>query len=141
MYNFEDMVARMLNGETPDVIAKEMTEALNKAKKEVDVQKKKEAEEAAAKAKADKIAIQKRDELDEIVGYFNDWVETYYGKDKICGLTADSVIKYLDSIDKLTVAIADMADRFSKKAEPIKKKVVSSDPFTVIADFLNNMGW
>ena len=81
MYNMEDILTRLRNGEDADAIATELTNAMNDAleahKAEVAA---KEAEAARAKAEAEAFEEEKLDYFVDIVDSVIDFVKTYYVK-------------------------------------------------------------
>ena len=81
MYNMEDILARLRNGENADAIATELTNAMNSAleahKAEVAA---KEAEAARAKAEADELEEEKLDYFVDLVDGIIDFIKTYFVK-------------------------------------------------------------
>ena len=90
MYNMEDILARLRNGEDADAIATELTNAMNGAleahKAEVAA---KEAEAARAKAEAEAFEEEKLDYFIDIVDSVIDFVKTYYVK-------SDEMMEFVD---------------------------------------------
>ena len=81
MYNMEDILARLRNGENADAIATELTNAMNGAleahKAEVAA---KEAEAARAKAEAEALEEEKFDDFVDLVDSIIDFIKIYYVK-------------------------------------------------------------
>ena len=92
MYNMEDILARLRNGEDADAIATELTNAMNGAleahKAEVAA---KEAEAARAKAEAEALEEEKLDYFIDLVDGIIDFVKTYYVK-------SDEMMDFIDEI-------------------------------------------
>ena len=143
MFDEKTILARLQNGEDAQAIADEFTKALNAANKTVSEQK----------AAEEKVAIQKKKEMEEILTHLRKWFKTYYDIDEssLKGLTADSVIELIDSTKEYIDAMADLVDTLGKAPAAgkdivmrtiptgIKKTAVNAD--TVLNDFLKQMGW
>lgn len=90
MYNMEDILARLRNGEDANVIATELTNAMNGAleahRAEVAA---KEAEAARAKAVAEQIEEEKLDYFVDLVDGTIDFIKTYYVK-------SDEMMDFID---------------------------------------------
>jgi hypothetical protein len=106
MYNMEDILARLRNGEDADAIATELTNAMNGAleahKAEVAA---KEAEAARAKAEAEALEEEKLDYFVDIVDSVIDFVKTYYVKSDEMMDFVDDFVSELDY--KLLLAALD----------------------------------
>ena len=118
-----EILARLREGENIDSIAKELTEALNAAKRDY------EEEQASAKRKAEN----KRRDAQQICDVINAFVENYYGDvPNNDPMAADDLIALVDGI-------ADVFRSFKKveeKVSPVVKK--TKDDFDdAIEDFLN----
>lgn len=128
----KDLVARLQKGESIDDLAKEMTEALNAAKREHD----RLVAEEAAKREAELAATMKRADAAQICTLIDKFLKTYYGDIPQDGpLSTDDFIEVVDSI-------ADMFRTFQKvecKVSPIveKAKNCGDDFDSAIEDFLN----
>ena len=150
MFNMEDILARLQNGEDAQAIANEFANVINQANKAYADQKAKEEEERIAKERAKQIQQDKEDELDEILEYFKEWMRRYYPKhDKIIletfdGNTAKDVIASIETIfDLIDIGYASLMKIQSpvvkKPAETAGRKAKSADD--VINDFLKYKGW
>lgn len=140
MFDEKTILARLQNGEDAQKIADEMAAMINAANKIYSDQKAKEAEE---KAQAEKAAVQKKEDLQEILDMFADWFNTYYGIDAKSELDAETVLSLIDSIEEYLNAIKDLEKAFNVKpaAKPVKKIVKAKSADETINQFLKNMGW
>ena len=91
MFDMNEILARLQNGEDVETIAEEFTTALNSAVKERDLQEEKNK-------KAELEAKEKRDALQEALDLLLDWIDEYYPKfnTKYVDLDAAEIIKALD---------------------------------------------
>ena len=129
----EDILAQLREGDNIDDIAKDMTTALNEAKRRYE----KEQAEAKAKREAELVATMKRTDAAHICTAINKFVEKYYS-DVPSGdtpLAADDFITVCDSL-------AEMFKTFQKveeKVSPVVEKAKNcGDEFNdAIEDFLN----
>lgn len=144
MFDVNDILARLQNGEDAQKIADEMAATLNLANKTYEDQK------AKAEAEAKRAEIQKKEELQDILDMFVDWFGTYYGIDTAEvkeELAADQVIELIDSLKEYIDAIKGLESMFDKKpAVKPAVKVIKSNTKPANADetinaFLNKMGW
>ena len=139
MFDEATILARLQNGEDAQKIADEMAAALNKVNKiYADQKAKEEADRAAAK----RAESQKKEDLQEIIDLFMEWLSTYYGVDAQTELTADQVLELIDSIFEYVEAMKGLESMFAKKA-PVKviKSNTKPNADETINQFLNKMGW
>lgn len=137
MFNKEDIIARLMAGDTVDDIAQEITKALNDA----------QADYQAQQAEATKLEYGKR-----ILQSVLDYMTTFHADSALTkelvaeGITADAAreaYKMLDQsvemADKFGKAIGELESIFAKSPAPaqIKRDAVSADP---VGDFLRANG-
>lgn len=139
MFDEATILARLQNGEDAQKIADEMAAALNKVNKIYSDQK---AKEEADRAAAKRAESQKKEDLQEIIDLFMEWLSTYYGVDTQTELTADQVLELIDSIFEYVEAMKGLESMFAKKA-PVKviKSNTKPNADETINQFLNKMGW
>lgn len=139
MFDEATILARLQNGEDAQKIADEMAAALNKVNKIYSDQKAKEEAERAAVKRAES---QKKEDLQEIIDLFMEWLSTYYGVDTQTELTADQVLELIDSVFEYVEAMKGLESMFAKKA-PVKviKSNTKPNADETINQFLNKMGW
>ena len=149
MYNVNDILARLQNGESADAIAQSFADALNGA-----LQKQQEEKAVAAKRHEDKVAA-----LTDIVDYVIDFIEEFYpemipeGMDfEFSAEDVESVIEALDdSMPKfveLNAALSNLealtkkpeADRVVAKAERKPATFTAAVGGDAIANFLKANG-
>jgi uncharacterized protein YyaL (SSP411 family) len=139
MFDEKTILARLQNGEDAQKIADEMAAMINAANKTYAEQK---AAEEAAKAEAEH-EVQKKEELQEILDLFADWMNAYYGIEAKGELNADQVLEMIDSIKEYVEALKDFEKAFGMKtrAKLSNKidKTASADE--TINQFLSQMGW
>ena len=138
MFDEKDILARLQNGEDAQKIADEFAQAINAANKIY-------ADQKAAEAVA-KVEVQKREELQEILDLFVEWLETFYGIESKEKISADQVIELIDSVKEYVEAIKDFESVFGLKLDnscgkPAKKIVKPTNADETINAFLNKMGW
>lgn len=125
----EDILAQLREGDSIDDIAKDMTTALNEAKRRYET----EQAEAKAKREAELAATMKRADAAQICTLIDKFIKTYYG-DIPSGdapLGADDFIAVCDSI-------AEMFRAFQKVSPVVEKAKSCGDEFNdAIEDFLN----
>lgn len=151
MFNEKDILARLQNGEDAQAIADEFAKVINAANKTYTDQK---AAEEAAKAQAKQVEIQKKEDLQEIMDLFADWLIAYYKVDEaaIANVTADQVLELIDSLIEYVQAIKDFEKAFGldinvlgcgkPAAKPsVKKTVKTQSADDTLNAFLNKMGW
>ena len=135
MYDVNDILARLQNGENADAIAQEFADALNDA-----IQKRNE-EKAAADRKANKVATLTYI-LDEII----EFVEEFYPElivDEDLEVTPEDVERIIEVLDvyapkfkELSAALAHLEPLPSKPSTPSPKKAIPVS-FTIDTDPIN----
>ena len=131
MFDKAYILTRLQNGEDIQKIADEMAKMINEAQDEYNAQK----------AEAEKVAVQKKEELAAIVEMYADWFCKYYGYDreKITALNVDTAIELIEECMEYVDALTELESILKpKKAvkEPAKK-----EPQSVLDDFIKEMGW
>jgi ribosome-interacting GTPase 1 len=141
MFDEATILARLQNGEDAQTIANEMAAALNKVNKiYADQKAKEEADRAAAKL----AESQKKEDLQEILDLFGDWLNAHYGIGTKGDITADQVIELIESLQEYIEALKDLEAIFGVKNAPkvVKKSVKpAANADETINQFLKNMGW
>ena len=138
MFDEKTILARLQNGEDAQKIADEMATALNQANKAYADQK--AAEEAAKKQNE----VQKKEELQEIIDLFMEWLETFYGVKVDEEVPADSVIELIDSLKEYIDAFKGLEAMLGAKkpaTKVIKSNTKPANADETINAFLNKMGW
>lgn len=141
MFDEKTILARLQNGEDAQAIANEMAAMINAANKTYTDQK---AAEEAKKAEAAKVEIQKKEELQEIIDLFVEWLETFYGINVDEEIPAESVIELIDSLKEYINAIKGLESMLGAKkpaAKVIKSNTKPANADETINAFLNKMGW
>lgn len=135
MFDEKTILARLQNGENAQDIANEMAAMINAANKTYTDQK--AAEEAA------KVEVQRKEELQEIIDLFIEWLETFYGVKVHEEVPADQVIELIDSLKEYVEAMKGLEAMFSVKNAPkvIKSNTKPTNADETINDFLKKMGW
>lgn len=134
MFDEKIILTRLQNGEDVQAIANEITAMLNAANKAYTDQKTKEA----------KVEIQKKEELQEILDLFMEWLETFYDIKIDKKVPADSVIELIDSLKEYIEALKDLESVLDMKkpvAKVIKSNTKPKNADEQISDFLKKMGW
>lgn len=135
MYDVNDILARLQNGENADAIAQEFADALNDA-----IQKRNE-EKAAADRKADKVATLTYI-LDEII----EFVEEFYPElivDEDIEVTPEDVENVIEVLDVYTPKFKELKESLANleastsKSSPSPKKAIPVS-FTIDTDPINN---
>lgn len=134
MFTEKDILARLQNGEDVQKIADEMAAMINAANKTYADQK--AAEEAAKKQNE----VQKKEDLQEILDLFSDWLNAHYGIGTKGDITADQVIELIESLEDYFKAIKDLEAVFGVK-KSTKKVVKTKSADETINQFLKQMGW
>ncbi|MBO5730595.1 MAG: hypothetical protein J6R67_05290 [Treponema sp.] len=138
MFDEATILARLQNGEDAQKIADEMAAALNKVNKIYSDQK---AKEEADRAAAKRAESQKKEDLQEIIDLFMEWLSTYYGVDTQTEVTADQVLELIDSIFEYVEAMKGLEHMLVRKT-PVKKIVKpAANADETINSFLKQMGW
>lgn len=140
MFDEKTILARLQNGEDAQKIADEMAAMINAANKTYADQK---AAEAAKKAEAAKIEVQKKEELQEIIDLFMEWLETFYGIKMNEKVPADSVIELIDSLKEYIEAFKGLEAMLGAKkpAAKVIKSNTKPNADDTINQFLKQMGW
>ena len=140
MFDEKTILARLQNGEDAQKIADEMAAMINAANKTYADQK---AAEAAKKAEAAKIEVQKKEELQEIIDLFMEWLETFYGIKVDEEVPADSVIELIDSLKEYIEAFKGLEAMLGAKkpAAKVIKNNTKPNADDTINQFLKQMGW
>ena len=145
MYNVEEILAMLQNGESADTIAQSFADTLNAA-----IQKKKEAEEKQKKAdieaavRANKIA-----DLTDILDYILDFIEEYYPElaaDLDMEISAEEVEAIVDELDRTVPQVVSLTNSLkSIKTTPspivMKTTPCAKDFNSIMGDFFkkNNL--
>ena len=146
MFNTEDILARLKNGETAQSIAEEMSAALNSANREFESQKEKEALKADA---------QKKEELQTIIDQLQKWFKTYYKSDNIDELFAEfnatHVLEIFATVEEYFDALVEMKEILKTKPTlnkniPVGTKILKPsskllDADSILTSFFKEMGW
>ena len=144
MFDEKTILARLQNGEDAQTIANEMAAMINAANKAYNDQK------AAEEAKAKKLEVQKRTELQEILNQLIDWLGTYYDVDSEPikrEVSAEALIDLINSLDEYMNAMKDLQNILGAKPKPpvgtkvIKSNTPSKSADDTLNDFLKQMGW
>ena len=163
MFNKDDILARLQNGDSVDEIATEMANALNAAKTSYDEAEAKRIEEekkiAEAQAKINAENQKKRAIIQRIIDAFADYAELI-GKqdiaDKLDAMEDNDLDEIAEAIDAM-IELAEMAEKFKvleygnpfgfmnpvgmKKASGPKpvQKAVKPTPDDIISEFLKTL--
>ena len=139
MFDEKTILARLQNGEDAQKIADEMAAMINAANKAYADQK---AEEEAARAAAKRAESQKKEDLQEVIDLFMEWLTTHYDIGAEVELTADQVLEVIDSVFEYVEAMKSLESMFVKKA-PVKviKSNTKPNADETINQFLAKMGW
>jgi hypothetical protein len=144
MFDEKTILARLQNGEDAQTIADEMAAMINKANKTY--QDEKAAEEAKRKA-AEAAKLQEKEELQEIIDLFCDWVCNYLGmsREEFGEITADQVIELIDSLKGYVEAVKNFESFLGSGKKPAvapgRKIVKAESADETINKFLKSMGW
>ena len=158
MFNKDDILARLQNGDSVDEIATEMTNALNAAKTSYDEAEAKRIEEekriAEAQAKLDTEKATKRLAIQKLVDGFADLADIV-GKHDIADKLDELTDKGLDDIAEAIEALfelAEMTEKFKvleygslfnpvgmKKLPKPVQKAVKPTPDDIISEFLKTL--
>ena len=133
MFDSNDFLVRLQNGETAEQIAASITEALNKAetayKAELEADRLAKEAEVAKRANLQSHAQKVADAMNAM---FEDCWPEY----------ADAKIKAEDIIDisEMVIGLGSMFQKAKTRAPVRKVKVIKSNADEAIADFLNSVG-
>ena len=111
------ILERLMRGEDAEAIAKEFTDMLNEANREY-AEKKEE--------------VQMKEELQDIIDMFMDWLNKYYDIPFEKDVRADEVIELLDGLKGYAAALSAMKPMFDK---------TKADNYDEVLEFVKNMGW
>ena len=158
MYNVDEIVARLQNGDSLDTIGNELANLLNDANaKHIAIQKAEEEKRAAEAEKARQAQIRAQrtatrrellwDVLEaireyagytEYAGIINKWLTEAMDED-IAELDMQMIelLKTFDVLAQLNFAVAPKKENVQKDV----KKVAAVDPNKALGDFLKMMGW
>lgn len=133
MFESNDFLVRLQNGETAEQIAASITEALNKAetayKAELEADRLAKEAEVAKRANLQSHAQKVADAMNEM--FADCWPE--YGGAEI---KAEDII----DISEMVIGLGSMFQK-AKTSAPVRKvKVIKSNADEAIADFLNSVG-
>ena len=133
MFNSANILERLRNGETPEDIANEMTNALNKAQDELKAEKAKAAQEQEKEEKlnvlAERIAADMNESLEAVIGAELSDEERMTGKE--VRELADGLSPMLDMLKDAKITV---------KKTPHTKTVKIQSPEAVFAKFFKDMG-
>ena len=125
--NYEEILKRVMDGESADDIAKEMTDMLNKAAAE---------KKAADAAKVTEVENKKALLGDAMAKSFNEYA-ILCGKENP-GVTGADICELVNGLMDLATAFGDLKIGFSTKKIPAKKAKKSADD--VFATFFKELG-
>ena len=133
MFNSANILERLRNGETPEDIANEMTNALNKAQNELKAEKAKAAQEQEKEEKLDALA-------ERIAADMNEYLEVVIGAELSDEerMTGKEVRELADELSPLLDLLKNM--KVSVKKTPHTKTVKIQSPEAVFAKFFKDMG-
>ena len=139
MFNENEILARLQNGEDIQKIANEFADMLNQANKTYADQKAKEEEAKRAEEQKQAVQKQKVADLQAILDEFALWFAQYYGIDVGDELKADSIMEIIDGVQEYMDALKGLELAFGKK--PAVKVVKKPSADDTINQFLKQMGW
>jgi hypothetical protein len=113
MVNQKDILARLQAGESADVIAQEMVDALNAANAQY-------AEEQAAAQKANDIAAQKAEFVEEMAEIVRDYIMTFHADSYIAEMIADQEINPVEIVEMLDQSF-EQIDQEIRKLKELEK--------------------
>ena len=133
MFNSANILERLRNGETPEDIANEMTNALNKAQDELKAEKAKAAQEQEKEEKLDALA-------ERIAADMNEYLEAVIGAEFSDEerMTGKEVRELADGLAPLMDLVKSMKVSVSKT--PHAKTVNVKSPEAVFAKFFKELG-
>lgn len=140
MFNSANILERLRNGETPEDIANEMTNALNKAQDELKAEKAKEAQEQEKEEQLDALAAR-------IAADVNEYLEAAIGtkfsdEERMTGQEvrelADGFAPLLDLVKNMKVSVSETPHSKTIKVSSPSVKVKS--PEDVFAKFFKELG-
>ena len=113
MVNMNDILARLQAGESADAIAQEMVDALNAANAQF-------IEEQAAAQKANDIAAQKAEFVEEMADIVRDYIMTFHADSYIAEMIADQEINPVEIVEMLDASFEQL-DQEIRKLKEIEK--------------------
>jgi hypothetical protein len=111
------ILERLMRGEDAEAIAKEFTDMLNEANREYTEKKE---------------AVQMKEELQDIIDMFMEWLNRYYEIPSEREVRADEVIDLIDGLKGYLNALSAMKPMFEK---------TTADNYDEVLEFVKNMGW
>lgn len=133
MYNSADILARLRKGETPEVIANEMANALNEAQDTLKAEKAKAVQEEEKNKQLDALAARIAADVDEYLEVAAGIKLTVEER-----MTGEEVRELADELSPLLDLLKDM--KISVKKTPHTKTVKIQSPEAVFAKFFKDMG-
>ena len=139
MFNKDDILARLQNGDSVDEIATEMANALNAAKTSYDEAEAKRIEEEKKIAEAQAENQKKRAIIQRIVDAFADYAELI-GKqdiaDKLDAMEDNDLDEIAEAIDAM-IELAEMAEKFKVLEYGMPKSILIGDKAKSLNNFFN----
>ena len=132
MFNENEILARLQNGEDIQKIANEFADMLNQANKTYADQKAKEEEARKAEELKKAKELQKTADLQDILDQFSLWFAQYYGIEET--LKADDIMVLIDEVQGAMKLLEGLT-------QPVKKVTKTQSPDDTLNAFLNKMGW
>lgn len=112
------ILERLMRGEDAETIAKEFTDMLNEANREYSEKKE---------------AVQMKEELQDIIDMFMEWLNRYYEIPSDKEVRADEVIELIDGLKGYAAALSTM--------KPMFEKTTAAGFDDTLEEFIKNMGW
>ena len=133
MFNSANILERLRNGETPEDIANEMTNALNKAQDELKAEKAKAAQEQEKEEKLNVLA-------ERVAAAVNEYLEAEAGIELSDEerMTGKEVRELADGLSPMLDMLKDA--KITVKKTPHTKTVKIQSPEAVFAKFFKDMG-
>ena len=133
MFNSANILERLRNGETPEDIANEMTNALNKAQDELKAEKAKAVQEQEKEEKLNVLA-------ERVAAAVNEYLEAAAGIELSDEerMTAKEVRDLTDGLAPLMDLVKDM--KVSVSETPHSKTIKVNSPEAVFAKFFKELG-
>ena len=133
MFNSANILERLRNGETPEDIANEMTNALNKAQDELKAEKAKAAQEQEKEEKLNVLA-------ERVAAAVNEYLEAAAGIKLVDEerMTGEEVRELADELSPLLDLLKDA--KITVKKTPHSKTIKVNSPEAVFAKFFKELG-
>ena len=133
MFNSANILERLRNGETPEDIANEMTNALNKAQDELKAEKAKAVQEQEKEEKLNVLA-------ERVAAAVNEYLEAAAGIELSDEerMTAEEVRDLTDGLSPLMDLLKDA--KITVKKTPHSKTIKVNSPEAVFAKFFKELG-